>query len=85
MEDISIKSSFIDWLPDVENGKTAVVALTLNEIKSFEALYWSDSENETLTIDPEFLILFDVDYEEQLPFFFDLIDDIKTILPSRTV
>lgn len=84
MEDISIKSTFIDWLPAIENGITAVVALTLNDIKSYEALYWTNQIDETLSIDPEFLIIFDVDFEEQLPFYYDLMDDIKSILPKNT-
>lgn len=82
MEEIIIKSSFLDWLPNIENGKTAVVVLTLNDIKSYEAIYWSNEENETLSIDPEFLVLFEVNVEEELPFFYDLIDDIKTVLPK---
>jgi len=85
MESIDIKTSFLDWLPNIENGKTAVVVLTLNDVKSYETIYWTDGENETLSIDPEFLVLFDVDYEEQLTFYFDLLDDIKSTLPTETV
>lgn len=82
MEDIEIKSSFIDWLPTIENGKTAVIALTLNGVKSYETVYWTDGQNETISIDPEFLVIFSVNYEEELPFYHDLLDDIRTTLPG---
>ena len=79
--ELSIKSSFVNWLPEsLENGKTAVIALTVNDDKSYEALYWTDDVNETLTIDAEFLLLFNVDLDEKLPFYYALIDDIKTVL-----
>lgn len=81
MEEIQIKTSFISWLDDIETGKTAAIALTLNDVKSYEAIYWTDSENVSISIDPEFLVLFEVDFEESLPFYYDLLDDIKTVLP----
>jgi hypothetical protein len=82
MEEIEIKSSFITWLDGIDAGVTAVIALTLNSVKSYEAVYWTDGVNETISIDPEFLILFEVDYEEELPFYHDLLEDIITVLPK---
>lgn len=84
MEEISIKTSFINWIDNIENGVVAVVALTLNDVKSYESIYWTNGIDETISIDPEFLVLFEVDYEEQLPFYFDLVDDIKSVLPTTT-
>lgn len=81
MTDIEIKSSFIDWLPDnIENGKTAVVALTLNNIKSYECLYWTDGTNQSIMIDDEFLAIFNVQNEEELEFYDNLVEDIKSVV-----
>lgn len=81
--ELEIRTSFINWLDPLEDGFCALIAITLNNSKSYEGIYWLNENNESLAVDPEFLIMFEVDYEEDLPFYFDLLEDIRTIIPTE--
>lgn len=79
--EINIKTSFLSWHEKIENGITALIAITINQGVSFEALYWTDKTNYSLKIDPIFLQIFRVSSEEELSFYYDLLTDIESILP----
>jgi hypothetical protein len=83
VEEYEMKTSFINWLEPIDDGFCALIALTLNNTTSFEAVYWFNEYDETLSIDPELLMMFEVDYEEDLEFYYELLDDIKSILPEE--
>lgn len=83
MEELEIRTSFINWLDPIEDGFCALIALTLNNSKSYEAVYWFNEYDESISLDPDFLIMFEVDFEEDLPFYFELLDDIRTIIPTE--
>jgi len=79
-----IKTSILEWHEIIEGGVSVFIALTIDDNKTYESLYWvHPNGSRTLVADKEFLSLFNVEKTEDLQFYVELMDDIDTILPSR--
>ena len=79
-----IKSSLIDWIGELEGGVGAFIALTLDDKKTVECVYWTHPDGRRgVKIEKSFLTYFRVTSEEQLPFISELLDDIESVLPKK--
>ena len=83
MEELTIHTSVIDYLGEVNGGVSISISLTLYDY-SFEAIYWIHPDKyHTLEIDPKFLKLFGVEKTEDLGFLKEMIEDIDKTIPDR--
>lgn len=79
-----IKTSLIDWIGELEGGVGAFIAITIDDTKTLEAIYWVHPDGRRgLKTEAEFLVKFKVKKEEDLPFLEDLLDDIESVLPTK--
>ena len=83
MEELTIQTSVIDYLGEINDGVSISISLTVYDY-SFEAIYWiHPSKYHTLEIDPNFLKLFGVKKTEDLGFLKELIEDINKTIPDK--
>lgn len=82
--EITIKTSLIDYIGELNGGVSIAISLTLENDFSFEAIYWIHPDGKyLLETDDNFLKLFGVSDSQDLPFIDELIVDIDSILASK--
>lgn len=82
MEELSIQTSVVDYLGEVNGGVSILISLTMYDY-SFEGVYWIHPDQyNTLELDPDFLKLFGVEKTEDLVFLYELIEDLNGTIPD---
>jgi hypothetical protein len=82
--EITIKTSLIDYIGELNGGVSIAIGLTIEDHFSFESIYWIHPDgNFLLEIDSDFLKLFGVSESNELPFYQELIADIDSIIETK--
>ena len=83
MEELTIQTSVVDYLGEVNGGVSISISLTMYDY-SFEGVYWIHPDQyHTLELDLNFLKLFGVEKTEDLKFLKELIEDLNGTIPDR--
>lgn len=81
---LTIKTSLIDYIGELNGGVSIAISLTLEDDFSFEAVYWIHPDGKyIIEVEDDFLKLFGIDDIQNLPFIDELVADINSIISKK--
>ena len=81
---LTIKTSLIDYIGELNGGVSIAISLTLEDDFSFEAVYWIHPDGKyIIEVEDDFLKLFGIDDMQNLPFIDELVTDINSIISKK--